>query len=416
MPETVFVSMPFGDKPESRENEWTKLFHYGLKPLEGKLPTGHDMVQHIPIKLWRADRNLKSLALKRNVIVGIEQCSFMLCVLTTAVADGTHGLRLCNPNVLWELGYAEALNKPIVVLTDDESLRQLPILAGVPNVCIYNHKLVKEVSQKHASDNLKSIACDLVPYFSQASKDAKRGIGGGAAHRARAMVYPSRDSVDISGIISTAQKQVDILTTNLDYFLTEPFLIKPHPISSALQNGATVRIVAMDPESVIAEYRAKQLVRGQDVPGYRRELREAIIWLYERFGDHPLFHLHIYNDLPLQITSRVDQTIITSIVTRGDRARKRIQIQFKLSDEGVTESFVAHFQSMFDNSIDVTSMKWVFRHTVKGSKNTSNPIALQGSLNTEAQEKKISEKKELSARKPSQLRSARRKGSRKKKI
>jgi hypothetical protein len=30
-----------------------------------------------------------------------------------------------------------------------------------------------------------------------------------------------------------------------------------------------------------------------------------------------------------------------------------------LYDEGVTESFVGHFQSMFDNSLDVRAVKWV---------------------------------------------------------
>ncbi|MGR3310930.1 MAG: hypothetical protein ACUZ77_09160, partial [Candidatus Brocadiales bacterium] len=108
-----------------------------------------------------------------------------------------------------------------------------------------------------------------------------------------------------------------------------------------------------------AEYRAKQLVRGQDIPGYRRELREGIVTLFNIFGDHPLFHLHIYDDLPLQITFRIDENVITSIATRGERARKRIQIKFSLYDEGVTESFVSHFQSMFDNSTDVRGLSWV---------------------------------------------------------
>jgi len=163
-------------------------------------------------------------------------------------------------------------------------------------------------------------------------------------------------------MIGSAWKQVDILTTNLNYFRSGRFLIEPHPIARALENGATVRIITMDPESVIAEYRAKQLMRSHDVPGYRRELREGIIWFFENFSNIQQFHLHIYNDLPLQITTRVDQTIITSIVTRGERARKRIQIQFSVYDEGVTESFISHFQTMFDNSTDVAGVKWVLRH------------------------------------------------------
>jgi len=37
MPDNVFVSMPFGENPESPENEWTKLYEQGLKPLESDL-------------------------------------------------------------------------------------------------------------------------------------------------------------------------------------------------------------------------------------------------------------------------------------------------------------------------------------------------------------------------------------------
>lgn len=160
-------------------------------------------------------------------------------------------------------------------------------------------------------------------------------------------------------MISNARNQVDILTTNLNYFLFDKLKLDSSPFKKALNNGASVRIVTMNPESVIAEYRAKQLIRGQDIPGYRSELRNGIVTLFNLFGDHPQFHLHVYDDLPLQITFRIDENIITSIATRGERARKRIQIKFSLYDEGVTESFVSHFQSMFDNSTDVRGLRWV---------------------------------------------------------
>lgn len=362
MPDVVFVSMPFGDNTDSPNNEWTKLYEYGLLPLEKEMSGLPEGVIHVPIKLWRADRNYESLTLKTNVIRGIERSSFILAVLTTSVVSGASGLRLTNPNVLWEMGYAEAIGKPIVVLADNNDLRRLPILAGMPNVCVYDHSIVQQISPKDAPRGLSFIAASLVQYINRAFEEAKSGPIG--AHGSRARFYPSRDTIDLPFMISTAQKQVDILTTNLDYFHSKIFQIDPHPIKKALENGATVRIVTMDPESVIAEYRARQLVRGQDVPGYRRELRAGIISLFNQFGDHPDFHLHVYNDLPLQITTRIDQTIITSVVTIGERARKRIQIQFNLHDEGVTESFVSHFQSMFDNSTDVTGLKWVLRPSI----------------------------------------------------
>lgn len=358
----AFVSMPFGDDPEMLENEWTKLFNHGLLPLQGKIDGLPKNITHTPIKLWRADRNLSSLSLKVNVMKGIEQSAFVICVLTSSLVKGTSGLRLTNPNVLWELGYAEALGKPIVVMADDPSLSQLPILTGTPNVCTYNHTVVRETKAKDAPEVFQNIAKNLVPFITQALEDARRGSSN--RHRASALTFSSRESVDLASMIENAKSQVDILTTNLNYFVFEKLKGNSNPFKKAIANGASIRVVTMDPESVIAEYRAKQLVRGQDVPGYRRELRQGIIELYNKLGKSPHFQLHIYNDLPLQITFRIDDTILTSVTTRGERARKRIQVQFKLYDEGVTESFVSHFQSMFDNSTDVSGLRWVTEHHV----------------------------------------------------
>lgn len=215
------------------------------------------------------------------------------------------------------------------------------------------------MSVNDAPDVLKIVAHKLIPYLNQAIKDSTRGRVGA---RGLARFYPVRDSKYMRELIASAGHQVDILTTNISYFMSKEFLDGHNsPFAEALESGATVRIVTMDPESVIAEYRAKQLVKGQDVLGYRKELRDSIIWFYHEYGDSPNFHLHIYNDLPLQITIRADNAIVTSIVTRGERARKRVQIQFDLYDEGITESFVSHFQSMFDNSEDVAGFKWVIQ-------------------------------------------------------
>src|SRR4051812_33589641 len=121
MPSHAFISMPYGATPDSLENEWTKLYEYGLKPLEKASPNLPK--DYRPVGLLRADRNLMSLGLKTNVKKLIEQSTLVIGVLTTAVQKTENGItRLSNPNVLWELGYAEALGKPIVVLADDESL------------------------------------------------------------------------------------------------------------------------------------------------------------------------------------------------------------------------------------------------------------------------------------------------------
>jgi len=196
---TVFVSMPFGENPDSPENEWTKLFEYGLKPLEREMAGLPEGVEHKPIKLWRADRSLESLNLKANVISGLEKCDLILAVLTTSIIDGSHGLRLTNPNVLWELGYADAIGKPIVALADSNDLRRLPVLAGIPNVCVYNHKLVQDIRIKDGPNALSGIARDLVQYISKARDESVRGPAAVAGSRTQ--YYTSRDIIGLPGMI-----------------------------------------------------------------------------------------------------------------------------------------------------------------------------------------------------------------------
>jgi hypothetical protein len=49
MSDIAFVSMPFGKNPESPENEWTKLFTYGLMPLQEPIDGLPENILHEPI-------------------------------------------------------------------------------------------------------------------------------------------------------------------------------------------------------------------------------------------------------------------------------------------------------------------------------------------------------------------------------
>jgi hypothetical protein len=352
----AFVSMPFGLDPDSPENEWTKLYDHGLRPLEGGLDTDHD---YPDVKLLRADRSLVGLSFKVNVCRNIERSSFVIAVLTTQqIGDGD--VRICNPNVLWEVGYASALGKPIVMLIDDkDDPRRLPILVDEYVLFQYSHDMVKACKAKDAKDALGVIARNLREHVKLACSNAYGGQQGRTW--VNAIAYSSRDEVPLGDMITRARRTVEVLSTNVDYYLSRSFYTgtkATHPFAAALRNGARVSVVTMDPESLIAEYRAKQLYRGADVPGYRRELRDGIRLLYELFKNDRNFSMHVYNDLPLQITVRVDDTILTSVVTRGAQARRRIQIQFQLAYPPVSESFVTHFQTMYDSSEDIRNVRW----------------------------------------------------------
>jgi hypothetical protein len=134
-----------------------------------------------------------------------------------------------------------------------------------------------------------------------------------------------------------------------------------------LERGVTVRLVVMDPDCHIAEYRARQLGMSGDVGQYREELRNAIVEVYSLFepyyGDR--FRMKVYEDLPLQITLRVDNEVISSFVTRGKRSRDRVHVRFRVEDEGVYDTFVGHFGSVYDSAKDIREFSWLYREVQK---------------------------------------------------
>lgn len=341
----VFVIMPFGEKPDDPNNEWWKLYWGGIKPLE-------EEKKALNLNIYRADHTLRDLGLKENIKRCIEDANILVCVLTD------------NPNVLWEVGYAEALEKPIVFMIDEKRLieKEIPVLAGQPNFCRYNHNLVREAPPNPDSciNTLKVIRNDLAPYIREAAKHVSHRQIGKDIYRVTA--YKNRRVANLAGLISSATHRVDILVTNLDWFVnSESFNledIENHPFKKAINNGARIRILSMDPETVIAEYRAKQLGESADVPGYRNILRESIKKVYKSFKNFEKFKLRIYNELPLQISFIIDDKIITGIIARGERSRELVHIEFYRNFDGVTESFLNHFDGLFNASMDVSHFKW----------------------------------------------------------
>ncbi len=341
--------MPFGNLKD-KNNKWTKLFKNGIKPLENEF-------EDYRIEIVRADKNLQDLALKENVRKGIESSDIVLCVLTK------------NYNIFWEIGYSEALEIPIAFMLDDEDTKitDIPLLAGQPNYFQYNLGFIKNApdDDKGVFNSLRN---QLKPYIEKAITYTSHRSVGQTKYKVHA--YSRRDLIELDKIISSAKRKVDILETNLDWFVNygefkidNDSLKEKHPFNLALKNGCEIKIVTMDPEAIISEFRAKQLGKQIDVPGYREILRESIRKLYKAFrneiGDK--FNLKIYSELPLQITSVVDDQIITGIIARGRKSRELIHIEFNKHLEGVNESFLNHFESIYNSSNDASSFNWVVK-------------------------------------------------------
>lgn len=349
---SIFVSMKFGVDPTDPKNEWTKLFEGAIEPFE----TENEDTSSYKLKIVRADHTLKDLGLKEHVKRCIEECDIVLAVLSD------------SQNVFWEVGYAEALEKPIVFMANQSDINQhrIPVLAGQPIFFQYNHDLVVQASgsPEVLRQTLAPIRKNLGPYFERAFERVGQSRIGRLTYKVTA--HGRREFAKLAELISHAQRRVDILTTNLDWLVTsDEFSLKKkskHPFQEALGRGARIRIATMDPEAVIAEYRAKQLGEEADVPAYRSTLREGVRQLYSTFrSEIGRFNLRIYNELPLQITYIIDDLVVTGIIARSEKSRELIHVEFYKGAEGVTESFLNHFESLYNASADASRFNWVTR-------------------------------------------------------
>lgn len=354
----VFVSSPFGTDPNNVTNVWTVFFDEVMDKL------GEEIEPDGTLRIVRAGRELRDLALRTDVETLIDNSAVMVAVLApnNPNSESIDPAHCFNANVMWEIGYAQALGKPVVLLVESRVMELRPELIRSMNACAYDHPLLKtneSIEQNRSKYN--QIINNVTPYVRRALEQARTGLDG--IHQSKARIHRLREDLHLDSLIATARERVHILTTNLDWFqfLLDPETEDTHAFETALKNGVEINILAMDPESPHANYRAVQLGFDYDVREYRNTLRESIIRLYAQFHRFDKFRLKLYDDLPLQITFQIDNKIFTNVLTTGRQARSNIHLQFNSATDGVSESFRSHFDHMIDGRIskDSKGISWI---------------------------------------------------------
>jgi hypothetical protein len=122
-PHSVFVLMPFAD-------EFTDVWRLGIKP----------SVETLGLSCSRADDFLHTRNIMDVIRESIRRARLVIADMTTN-----------NPNVFYELGYAHALSKPVILITRDR--------VSVP----FDLRGVNNLEYKHASDLV-----DALPAFIKA--------------------------------------------------------------------------------------------------------------------------------------------------------------------------------------------------------------------------------------------------------
>jgi len=324
----MFVSMPYGKDDESK-NYWNRFYHHaitGMKPLfEGR---GYSL------NFLRPKEMPSALKLKESVKELINRCDICLGVIT--------GL---NPNVFWELGYADSKGKPIILIVDE-----------VVDEAEYSPVLIVEVLKEFYEGKMfhqdPPDGTRVLDFQERLLRYIDLGVNivrGKKVPPPQYNIFSDRIEAQEPQIIINAKKTIDLITTNLSYYADfDEFVAtfdgkEQYAFDPPVNKGVRVRILILDPESVITEYRAKQLGRGHEVAEYREELRQSAKKFYQRYIDKKNVDIRIYDDLPSQITMMVDDKVISSFVSRGQQARYNIHTVLDIEYKGTRATFEKHF-------------------------------------------------------------------------
>lgn len=343
----IFVSMPYG-RDENSKKFWNRFYQFGILGMK-------PYFKQYKLNFLRAQETPSALILKQSVISLINRCHICLGIITDL-----------NPNVLWEVGFAESKDKPIILLVAEgvNAANYSPVLIAEALKVTYDGTIFDDETPDDA--RLTDFQQKLLSFFN-IGVNVVKGVGKPAPQYS---VFSNRFDANLPTAVLNAENTIDLITTNLSYyadfdnFTAELNGQQCYAFDSPINKGVRVRILTLNPESVISEYRAKQLGREHEVNVYRDQLRRAATSFYHRYIDKENVEIKIYDDLPSQITLLIDGNTITSFVSRGQQARYNIHVEFNQECKGVHETFENHFAEVYANqkyTTDISHFKWAHR-------------------------------------------------------
>jgi hypothetical protein len=274
------------------------------------------------IRVERADlsKPLSIISLEDHLKNHIDNCDF-------AIAE----ISQLNPNVMFELGYAVGIDKPVIIL----------VQKGVKVPADFSGRLYFEYQIEQL---------DLVPQrlksFIEGAIDKTIAQEQRSIYFARA--YENRSLSDLETQFRNASRHIDLLTTNLTSFVNFGLL---HITKERLEGipEMRVRILTLDPESEFASKRAKQM--GASTRTFREELKNSLEQssrILNAFPDR--CRIATYDEFPTQITYMIDEHIYTNTISANQYARNNIVFKLRSTNAGVAKSIIGHFDTVWGRS------------------------------------------------------------------
>ncbi len=277
------------------------------------------------IEVVRADLTppISIQSLEEHLEAHIQNCDI-------AIAD----ISQLNPNVLFEMGYAIGVDKPVIIMARK----------GEKIPADFSGRLYLEWK----ADELQLLPQKLQGYIRGAIESI---LARRFQRKYTVPVYADRGLVALQEKFSKATSNVDVLTTNL-FSLAEAGHVDM--IQQRLSSATTlkVRILTLDPESDFAAHRARQV--GISTRHFRDQLRDSLENTSRALKEYPeACRIATYNEFPTQIAFRIDDAIYFQVVSANRQSRNNPLLIFPASAAGVSESILSHFDTVWGRAATV---------------------------------------------------------------
>lgn len=248
----------------------------------------------------------------------------------------------CNPNVVFEFGYAIALKKIIIPMTQG-TRKDLP------------SDFSQYIFESYKLDELDGLLLRLRLRLKEAIKvlekeDENRQLKedvktGGAEFNIKCI--KNRQHAALAKQFSKAKSEIRIIQTNMSTVVREYLEGIEEAIVNSRSEKSTfnVSFLALDPESYFAAIRAQQL--GIDASEFRSELHNALLQLYEKLGKYSEVEIRLYDDFPTQICFIIDDEIYNCVVSKYQQSRNNCLFKLDSQYPVLHTSFVLHFISVW---------------------------------------------------------------------
>jgi hypothetical protein len=235
-----FIIMPY-----SKESDF--IYSAAIAPVLKELP-------EYDIMMLRADMMPRNMTIKAHVEKAVQSADF-------CIADMTGH----NPNVMYEVGFATAIDKPLV-LTRKRGSELIPADISSIATLEYDEQSLDMFRERLSIACLQAIGrAELNRTIKQETRQAFTGIG-------LSRIEP--DFVD--KFMASIQGEFSALISSPAIFVRD-FLPK---IELAQHADLAIRLLIPDPEADFTSYRARKL--ALNVAQYRTELWQALESLLER--------------------------------------------------------------------------------------------------------------------------------------